>query len=86
MAISSTGDTKLGGTSLHIVINPKATYLRTNGDASALNATAINLTALGIAAGDILVIEQTGTSTLTVQVQPPIQPPAWPVSSAHRQR
>ena len=60
MTISSTGDTKLGGTSLHIIINPKATYLRTNGDASALNATAINLTALGIAAGDILVIEQTG--------------------------
>ena len=57
---TSTGDTKLGSTSLNFVIDPRATYLRTNSDPLAVNFTAISLASLGIAAGDVLVIEQTG--------------------------
>ncbi|MFN0194178.1 MAG: beta strand repeat-containing protein [Aestuariivirga sp.] len=60
MTITTTGNSRIGGTSLHIVINPKATYLRTNADPAAVNATAINLSALGIAAGDVLALEATG--------------------------
>ena len=39
---TDTGDTKLGSTSLHFVIDPRANYLRTNSDPSAINFTAIS--------------------------------------------
>ena len=60
MAITITGNTELGGAAVHIQLNPKATYLKTNSDPSALNAVAINLAALGISAGDVVEFERTG--------------------------
>jgi T5SS/PEP-CTERM-associated repeat protein len=60
MAITKTGNSVIGGTATHIVINPNATYLRTNADPLAIDAIAINLATLGIAAGDLISIEQSG--------------------------
>ena len=60
MAITITGNTEIGGAAVHVQLDPKATYLKTNNDPTALNAVAIDLVALGIAAGDLVVFEQTG--------------------------
>ena len=56
----NSGDVRVGGTSLHIQINPTATYLLTDADPSASDAVAIDLAALGIAAGDVLRLQQVG--------------------------
>jgi hypothetical protein len=45
---------------MEVSINPRATYLRTNLDSSALGATPINLAMLNILAGDFLRLEQLG--------------------------
>jgi hypothetical protein len=60
MAITVTGNTRVGGPAVHIVLDPKATFLRTNLDAGATNAVAIDLAALGIAPDDVISIEKTG--------------------------
>lgn len=49
-----------------IPINPTSTYLRTNFDAGATDAIAIDLSSLGIADGDLITIERLGTYSFDV--------------------
>ena len=43
-----------------IKINPKATYLHTNNDAGAINSIPIELSSIGLAAGDTILLEHLG--------------------------
>ena len=56
----NSGNVKLGGTSHYEPITPTSTYLLTDSDPSATDAIAIDLVALGVAVGDILMFQQAG--------------------------
>ena len=62
MPLTLTGDSKLGGASLSYTFDLRQTFLRTNNDPSALDATGISLASLGISADDILIFDAYTTS------------------------
>ena len=56
-----------------IPLDPRATYLRTNNDPGSLDATPIDLAALGILPGDLIYLERLGDYSFDV-LGPPIRP------------
>jgi Ca2+-binding RTX toxin-like protein len=54
MTVTTTGAVNLGGTTILVDVDPKATYLRTEQDPQAVDVVPLDLAALGIAAGDPL--------------------------------
>jgi hypothetical protein len=55
-----------------ILIDPKATYLLTNGDPNARDTVPIDLTGLGIAEGDLINVEQLGGFSFAGTFPPPL--------------
>ncbi|MEL6702196.1 MAG: hypothetical protein AAFO58_11060, partial [Pseudomonadota bacterium] len=71
MAISTSGNVKLGGATARVSLSPTATFLRTSNDPLATGAVLVDFSAYGFVAGDVLVMEAFGDLDLGTGMEIP---------------